>query len=347
MPFRPILFCVLFAVLAAGMSLSGQSRRQRNFSEASVTQPGPSRSDRGRDDEDVIRVETDLVTLPIRLATKKGQPVPDAVKEEFIVFENGVQQEIDHFYNEDQPFTVALMLDMSYSSVFKLSEIQAAAIAFTQQLREHDRVLIVSFDEKVHFLCEPTNDRRILKIAIEAARIGSGTSVYRAIDEVMRHKLSAVRGRKAIVLLSDGVDTTSGDIRPAALLDLIQTGGTFVYPIKYNTFDDVRKSRRIDAEIRYDEDDRPYVFETQPGVGEREKDYAEAKEFMNAAAERSGGRLFNVSSNTNLNASFKNIADSLRKTYSLGYYPSVERRPGSLNEVKVRVMRPDLTVKIN
>ncbi len=344
MHFRSSILVLLLVAVAAA-NIFAQSGRQKHYSEAKISQKSVQHSDNEPAD-DVIRVETDLVTIPVRLATKKGRPVPDALKDEFFIFENGVQQQIEYFYNEDQPFTVALMLDMSYSSVFKLADIQAAAMAFTRQLREQDKVLIVSFDEKIHFLCEPTSDRRVLKFAIEATRIGSGTSFYRAIDEVLEKKMSHIAGRKAIVMLTDGVDTTSGDVRSASLLDSFQSGGTLVFPIQYNTFDDVRKSRRNDAQIRFDEDDRPYIFEAPPVRGEREEDYIEAKEFMNAAAERSGGRLYKVSSATNLNESFKNIADALRKTYSLGYYPSVERRPGSVNEIKIRVMRPDLEVKL-
>ena len=108
----------------------------------------------------MIRIDTDLVVIPVQVSERKGQPVVDLKQREFKIFENGVEQEIAYFSDEDQPFTVALMLDMSYSSVFKLQDIQAAALTFVNQLRENDRVMIVSFADKPRILCEPTNDRR-------------------------------------------------------------------------------------------------------------------------------------------------------------------------------------------
>ena len=80
-------------------------------------------------------------------------------QESFKVFEDDVEQEVAYFTNESQPFTVALVLDMSYSTTFKIGEIQSAAIAFIDQLRPEDRVLVISFDEQVHMLCEATSDR--------------------------------------------------------------------------------------------------------------------------------------------------------------------------------------------
>ena len=101
------------------------------------------------------------------MAQRKGNAVVDLRKEDFKIFENGVEQEIAYFSDEDQPSTVALMLDMSYSSVFKLEEIQAAAWAFVSQLREDDRVMVISFAKKVQVLCEPTNNRKVLRLAID------------------------------------------------------------------------------------------------------------------------------------------------------------------------------------
>lgn len=296
-------------------------------------------------DDEIVRVETDLVTIPVRITSKGGRPVPDVKKEEFKVFENGVEQEIAYFSNEEQPFTVALMLDMSYSSVFKLQEIQEAAFAFVRQLRPRDKVMIVSFDEKPLVLCEPTNDKKALRFAIEASKIGSGTSLYTALDLVLNDKFRKIRGRKAVVLLSDGVDTTSKLMTEKRLLDYVSEVDALIYPIQYYTFDDVQKNRRKDAEVRYDDNDRPYVVESPRGVGERESDYETATEFFRKIADATGGSVQRVSSRTNLDKAFAKIADELRKTYSLGYYPSSERKPGGKYSIKVRVYRPNLNIR--
>jgi VWFA-related protein len=245
----------------------------------------------------------------------------------------------------DQPFTVALLLDMSYSTIFKLSEIQAAALLFIAQLKPNDKVTVIAFDEKPRVLCQPTTDRRVLKLAIEAAKTGSGTSVFDSLDIALNKQLGGIAGRKAIVMLSDGVDTASAKSSKKEIVRLIEEDDVLVYPLRYDTYDDVRKNRRKDAQIRYDEDDRPYIFEEPPKRGEREIDYTEAREFLDTLAGSSGGRVFKVSSTTNLNIAFTRIAEELRKTYSLGYYPTEERQSGVTYTLKVRIYRPNLNIR--
>lgn len=338
--FLAIIF--MFAAASAqsgrvtGYSESGPQKREVVNTEAELT---------AKPDENVIRVETDLVTIPVRITERGGRPVPDVKQKEFKIFENGIEQEIAFFSNEDQPFMVALMLDMSYSSVFKLNDIQAAALAFVKQLRPQDKVMVVSFDEKARILCQPTNDQKTLRLAIEGSKIASGTSLYTALDLVVNEKFRNIQGRKAVVLLSDGVDTTSVMMSQKRISRSIAELDALIYPLQYNTFDDVQKSRRKDAQIQYDDNDRPYVTDAPKVKGEREKDYAAADEFLRSIADQTGGHVQRVSSNTNLNKAFARIADELRKTYSLGYYPSSERKPGSRYAVKVRVYRPNLIIR--
>lgn len=303
------------------------------------------KADQKKNDDEIIRVDTDLVTIPVRVTSRRGRPVPDIRQGEFRIFENGVEQELAYFSSQDAPFTVALMLDMSYSSVFKLNEIQAAAMLFIAQLRKEDKVMVVSFDEKIRILCEATDNRKALRYAIEGAKIGSGTSVYTAVDNVLNEKFKSITGRKAIVLLSDGVDTTSKTAKPADIIRDIDEMDTLIYPIQYDTFDDVRDNRRKDAMVVYDDNDRPSVVEAPLVKGEKEDDYREAREFLADIASHSGGRVQRVSSTTNLNSAFARIADELRKIYSLGYYPSSEKTAGKRYSIRVRVYRPDLDIR--
>lgn len=346
------LLCTTAILLAALYSSNAQSGRVTGYSESSpskVTNKSqlPATSTRSRtspDDAEVVRVPTDLVTIPVRITTPAGKPVADLRRDEFKIFENGVEQEIAYFSNEEQPFTVVLVLDMSYSSVFKLEDIQLAARIFVSKLREHDRVMVVAFDEKPHILCEPTNDRRILRLAIDGAKIASGTALYDTLDVVVRERLARISGRRSIVLLSDGVDTSSETATAAEIEKSFAAEDVIVYPIQYDTFDDVQKSRKKDAEIRFDDNDRPYAVQAPPKKGEREQDYAAAREFLEKISGATGGRVYRVSSTTNLNDAFSNIANELRKVYSIGYYPSEDRQSGATYDIKVRVYRPDLKI---
>ncbi|MEP7212740.1 MAG: VWA domain-containing protein [Acidobacteriota bacterium] len=341
----------IIAILALSGVATSQSRRVAGYSEStserterSAVRPSAAAAT-PKPDNGVIRVETDLVTVPVRVSERNGRAVAGIARSEFKIFENGAEQELAYFSADDQPFTVALALDMSYSSVFKLKDIQAAAKAFTAQLRPTDRVMVVGFAEKTEILCEPTNDRRILSLAIDGSRIKSGTSLYDAFGVAINEKLKNIPGRKAVIVLSDGVDTTSSKLKAADVEAQITAGNVIVYPIQYATFDDVRESRRKDAEVHYDDDDRPYLVEAPLKKGQRESDYAEADEFFARVADISGGHVFRVSSRTNLAAAFSRIAEELRKIYSLGYYPSDERRPGAEYDIKVRVYRPNLTIR--
>lgn len=344
-----------FILLLAAHSLWAQSGRIKVYSESNPptgikdTEKESQNKITGDDDAGgVIKINTDLVVIPVQISDRSGKPVSDIKKQEFRIFENGVEQEIAYFSNDEQPFTVALVLDMSYSSIFKLADIQNAALEFINQLRPDDRVMIVSFDEKVRILCEPTGNRKVMRLAIEGARIASGTALYQAIDTVLNEKFSQVSGRKAIVLFSDGVDTMtdkSKKLTPGKIVQQIGESDALVYPIQFDTYDDVQKKRKESAQVFYDDNDRPYIVEMPKVKGEREEDYQEANEFLKAAAWQSGGKIYRVSTSINLKQAFAKIAEELRKIYSLGYYPSSERISNFKYAVNVRVYRPDLKIR--
>ena len=352
---RPLVVLALILLCFAG-TINAQSRRSQAYSESASALDKNSRGMTPEPqsettpavlsaDDDVIRVETDLIMVPTFIADRKGKSIGNIKRPELKIFENGIEQEVSYFAVESQPFTVALVLDMSYSSVFKLSEIQYAAFEFINQLRPEDKVMIVSFDEKPHVLCEPTNNRMALKLAIESTRIASGTGLYKTLDMILNEKLSRISGRKAIVLLSDGVDTSSKKLRAEDVLKSTAETDILVYPIQYDTYDDVQKFNKQSAEVFYDENDRPRPVKKSKIKGERREDYKAADEFLNKLSEQTGGTVYKVSTALYLNSAFAGIADELRKIYILGYYPSVERKVGVRYAIKVRVYRPNLIVR--
>ncbi|HXM47465.1 MAG TPA: VWA domain-containing protein, partial [Pyrinomonadaceae bacterium] len=127
----------------------------------------------------------------------------------------------------------------SASTRFKLEEIQDAAISFVNQLRPDDRVIVVSFDDKIHVWTQPTNDRATMRDAILRTRIGSGTRLYDAVDQVIHQQLSRIEGRKAIVLFTDGVDTTSKHATYETTVRDAEEFDALIYPVEYNTYSDM------------------------------------------------------------------------------------------------------------
>ncbi len=342
---------ICFVLLIGAVSPRAQSGRTKIYSESSPSVNQPETKTPAVDnrkpfkEEEVIRVETDLVVIPAQISAADGKPVLDVKKEEVKIFENNVEQEIVYFSDQEQPFTVALVLDMSYSSLFRLEDIQKAALAFIEQLRPNDKVMIVSFDEKARVLCAPTNDKKALRLAVEATKIASGSSVYTSLDLVVNEEFSRVAGRKAIVLLSDGVDTSSQKTTAADVLREVGAADTLVFPIQYDTYDDVQKNRKNNAQVLYDDNDRPYIVQLPRIKGEREEDYKTADEFLQQISTDTGGRVYRVSSKTNLSRAFANIAEELRRIYSIGYYPGTERENNVKYDVNVRVYRPNLKIR--
>jgi len=120
------------------------------------TPSGPEEVDAG----DIIRINSTLVTIPVSVMDRDGRYVPNLQKEEFRVWEDGVEQDVAFFQSVDKPFSVVLMLDTSPSTQFRLEDIQDAAITFVNQLRPSDKVMVVAFDQRVRVLSEPTTDRK-------------------------------------------------------------------------------------------------------------------------------------------------------------------------------------------
>ena len=325
------------------------------------------------EDSEAINVSTELVTIPFKVSDRKGRFIAGLSKEDFQVAEDKVDQEIAFFTNEEQPFTVALVLDMSYSTTFKIAEIQQAAMAFVNQLRPADKVLVISFDEEVHVLCRPTNDRNVLQSAIKSTKIASGTSLYEAVDLVINKEFKRLTGRKAIVLFTDGVDTTSrraNDLNNES--DALELD-TLIFPVQYDTFADVQaiKNRPVSLPPTTttnpvpSQNKNPFPFPfpgsgggggigmpgsgggigVPGGQGTSVEDYERADEYLNEMANRTGGQLYKADSTANLAAAFSNIAGELRQYYSLGYYPKDAAKVGKRRKIKVRVNQPNLVVR--
>ncbi len=310
--------------------------------------------------DEIIKIDTEIVTIPVKVLNRTGRFISGLKKEDFQVFEEKAQQEIAFFSDEQQPFTVALVLDMSYSSTFKIEEIQYAAMEFIKQLRENDKVSVVSFDEQVHILSEPTSDRAVLQKAIYSTKVASGTSLYEAVDRVVNREFNKIEGRKAIVLFTDGVDTTSRRASDMGNLRDILESDVLIYPIQYDTFNDVQSMKNKPVILGQPPISSPVPSKnpgglpfplpttgigTPGGQGTTAEDYRKAGEYLNELANRTSGRIYQAQTTGNLAQAFSNIANELRSFYSLGYYPKEELKPGDRRKIKVGVNRDGVSVQ--
>ncbi len=185
-------------------------------------------------DIETLKIDTNLVTVPVIATDINGSYIADLKQEEFALMEDGVAQPIAFFGKVTMPFHVVLMLDTSSSTQDKLRLIQQAAYTFVQQLQPADRVKVISFDDQVRDLNEFTNDREALRRAIDGTRSGSGTKVYDAL-ELALNTVRRIQGRKAIVIFTDGMDWHSDTASFNSNVRWLDEEGVIVYPIRYDT----------------------------------------------------------------------------------------------------------------
>jgi Ca-activated chloride channel family protein len=362
-------------VLQTGTTTTSGSRPPAPQTPQTSTPAGGDNEEVG--DGDVVRVNTTLVSIPVSVMDRNGGFIPDLRQEDFRIFEDGVEQQVAYFASVEKPFTVALVIDTSASTQFRLDEIQDAAIAFVNQLRSDDRVMVVSFDEDVRVLAEATNDRYVLRDAIRRTHTGGNTKLYDAVDMVINQRLNRISGRKAVVLFTDGVDTASkhatyqSNIRDAEELDAL------IFPVQYDTYNDVgggagggpswpssRRTPRGSSGILIDilggimggGGGGGYGRGGRGGggggggygrgsSGTGRDDYMRADAYLNDLAYKTGAHVFRAETTSDLTHSFAQIAEELRRQYSLGYYPKAQAQAGQRKQIKVRVMRPDLVVR--
>ena len=304
---------------------------------------------------DIIRVETTLVTIPVSVMDRDGRYIPNLRKEDFRIWEDDVEQDVAFFASVDKPFSVVLMLDTSPSTQFRLDEIQNAAISFVNQLRVDDRVMVVAFNGDIKVLSEFTTDRAKLERAIFRARTDGGTSLYDAVDLVINRHLSRTSGRKAIVLFTDGVDTTSDNADYESTVMDAQELDALIYPVQYNTAGDMGQVVQIPtAPIDVFGQILGGIFgggRTRGGGGmgrprgTSRGDYEVGGRYLQELANATGGREYRADSLQNMTHAFANVAEELRRQYSIGYYPKRVPQAGQQRRIKVRAKQPNLAVR--
>lgn len=273
------------------------------------------------EDEEAITVETNLVTIPVSVTDRQGFYISNLTQADFQIFEDGVEQEVAYFGATDKPFTVVLLIDVSRSTRYKIEQIQAAAAAFVRQLKSQDRLVVIQFDDKVKVLSELTSDQAKLSSAIARTGFGDGTSIYEAVDFSLHRQLGKIEGRKAVVIFTDGVDTSSEKASFEGTVRDAEESGAVVFPIYYNTF-------------------------SSNYGGTSNVEYSRGKAYLTELAAATGGKMvLPATTESGLTVAFESIAEELRRLYSIGYYPATSGSVGERRQIKVRINRPKLVIR--
>jgi VWFA-related protein len=289
-----------------------------------------------------------MVSLPVVVSTREGKRIQGLKKEDFQVFEDGVQQKITGFAATDEPLKIALLLDTSGSTEAKLAKIQDSAIYFVNQLHPDDEVAVISFAQETKLQADFSMDREKNKYGIKKTRTGDCTVEYEAVWLALEEVLKPVEERKALVIFTDGVDTCSRKASKKETLDLAQESRATIYCIYYNTEHDQQRQTGIGG---YPSTGLPQIIigtptipQSGPGLpGGQSADYAFGRAYLDKLAENSGGLVFDGMKD--LRSAFANVAKELANQYSIGYYSSNDKRDRKFRKVEVKVNRPDLAVR--
>jgi len=265
--------------------------------------------------DQIFRARVEMVSLNVTVIDGENRYVTDLDKQDFGVFEDGAKQEITYFNKTSLPIALSLLLDTSASMEQRMFTAQDAAIGFARRLRPQDLAQVVDFDTRVEVLSDFTADMSALETAIRATQAGGSTSLFNAIYISLR-ELGKIRAkseddvrRRAIVLLSDGEDTSSLVTFEEAL-DLAKRSETAIYTIGLQSRDN--------------------------GIS---KGFREAEFVLRQLAQETGGRAFFPQRAEDLAGIYGVIADELSSQYTLGYAPSNQRRDGAWRRVTVQVNR--------
>lgn len=246
--------------------------------------------------------------------------VTDLQQEEFEVYEDGARQTLTFFSRVQQPIALAILLDTSASMENKLATAQEAAIGFARRMRPGDAIEVIDFDSQVNILQTFTNDIAALEKAIRQTSVNGSTSLYNAIYislkdlKKVRAKTSEDIRREAIIVLSDG-DDTSSLIEYEEVLDLAKRSETAIYAIGLRQGDQGRR------------------------------EFKEAEFVLRQLSQETGGRAFFPNSASELPKIYEQISEELSSQYALAYSSRNPLRNGAWRRIAVRVTRPGMTVR--
>jgi len=298
-------------------------------------------------DDDPIIVDSSVVRLNVGVADRKGRPITDLARENFTIFEDGVKQNIQRFEPVVAPFSVVMILDMSGSTLGFRETIRQSAYRFVDALAPEDRVAVVEFYDKVNLRNDFTTDRKIIGNSISVANGRGKTQLYKALDLALNKLAGEGKRRKAIIVLTDGVDTSLRDtdreilqkigekdiltaIKPETndnlnrVLNKADMQGATIYPLALPTGDPARLADPTPIQVAM---------------------YNAARSRLKILADRTGGTLNAINRLEEMGRLYASVAAELRTLYTIEYQSTNEKRDGKWRAIKIEVSNQDLISK--
>jgi VWFA-related protein len=296
-------------------------------------------------DEPVVTVESNLVILNVGVADRKGQAVTDLSQRDFTVYEDGVKQSVVSFEPASAPFSLVLLLDMSGSTINFRPTLKQSALRFIDALGPEDRVEVVVFNDKVQTLQHFTTDRGKVAFSIDEAKGRGNTSLYQALRYSLAELAKEGKRRKAVVVLTDGLDTEERKLDGATSAQA-KTGDEAVAAVKPEQSAALRSV--LDSADRQGVTIYPLALPSAdpktllPLTPQQSAIYSAARVRMQALADRTGGRLHEIRRLEDMGRLYAEVAAEMRTLYSLAYQSSNARaRDGKWRSINVEVTRAD------
>ena len=303
-----------------------------------------------QEQDDVVRTETNLVQLNVGVVDPQGHAITSLSRSDFTVYEDGVKQQILHFDPADTPFSLVLLLDVSGSTVSFRQQFKQAAWRFLDALSPEDRVAVVQFNAKVKSLTGFSTDRKKTTYAIQIADGAGETHLYDALRYALNElDKEGKQRRKAIVLMTDGLDTGTRN-SDRALLARVQTDDEARSAI------DPKANSALNAALTAADRQGVSIFPLALPSGDPKRlplrdpvitgIYSAARARLQILADRTGGRLNDIQRLDQMARLYAEVAAELRTLYTVAYQaPGDRTRNGKWHEIKLEVGHPELIVR--
>jgi len=297
-------------------------------------------------DDELIRVESNLVVLNVGVADQKGRAVTDLARGDFAVYEDGVKQSVVSFEPAASPFSLVILLDMSGSTRNFRPTLKQSAIRFLDALGPGDRITVIAFNDKVKTLQGFTTDRRKVAFAIDYLAEGTGnTNLYQALRYSLEQLSKEGKRRKAVVVLTDGIDTAVGklDRESSSQANTIEEAKAAVKPDQAaavrNVLDSADRLGVTIYPLALPSGDPKKLLPLTP---QQAAVYSAARARMQTLADRTGGRLHEIQRLEDMGRLYAEVAADLRTLYSISYQSSnAGARDGRWRAINVEVTRAD------
>lgn len=307
----------------------------------SAAKPQDSADD---DDDEVVTINASEVLLPVTVRNSSGALVTDLARKDFRVFEDGREQPLSDLSLRRVPVDVALLVDASSSVAESFEDFRRAADEFAARLEPEDRFCLVKFDDRVELLLDWTSSRLQLRRALGRLSTGVFTRFNDALALSAREQFGKGERRRALVVLSDGIDSNRGATTAGAALRALLEAQVTVYVISNTEIERGRKSAELDSMLSGGDSavrfNQLRIGDLREGL--RVLDASEQN--LSALTRSTGGRLYRPAGFSALGGLYKEIADELRHQYALYYTPTNAARDGRFRRVRVEVPTRDCEV---